>query len=124
MERTRILLADDHPKVRTLIHARLSREPDLDIVAEAGDSAQTIECALALRPRILIIDPMMKDGLGLQAVRQIVSHLPGTAIVVLTAFADPAFQIELRKLGVRRVLDKGLGSQRLIEALHQITQAE
>lgn len=119
----RILLADDHPKVRAQIRTRLSREADLDIVAEAGTSAQAVECALVYQPRVVLIDPMMHDGSGLEAVRHIAERLPATAVVVLTAFADTALQIDLRKLGVRQILAKDIESERLVRALREAAGA-
>ncbi len=120
METIRILLADDHASVRAQIRARLGHEPRFEIVAEAEDSAQAVECALLLKPQIVLIDPMMRDGLGLEATRQIASRLPGTAVVVLTAFADTAQRIELRKAGTRYILNKGIESQRLVDILYEM----
>ena len=116
----RLLLADDHANVRTQIRARLSHENHFEIVGEAADSAQTIKIALAEKPHIVLIDPMMRDGQGLDALRQISTSLPATALVVLTAVSDTATQIELRKLGVRGILNKGIDSQQLVETLREI----
>ncbi len=122
METIRILLADDHASVRAQIRARLGHEPRFEIVGEAQDSAEAVECALMLKPRIVLIDPMMRDGLGLEATRQIAARLPGTAVVVLTAFTDTAQRIELRKAGTRYILNKGIESQRLVDILHEMGQ--
>lgn len=116
----RILLADDHLKVRAQIRTRLSREPGFVIIGEAENSAQAVECALASKPNIVLIDPMMQDGLGLEATRQIAARLPETAVVVLTAFADTAQCIELRKAGTRQILNKGIESQRLVDTLRDV----
>jgi DNA-binding NarL/FixJ family response regulator len=118
----RILLADDHENVRAQVRLRLSREIDIEIVAEAITSAQATDRALALKPAVLLIDPMMRDGLGLQAVCKVATGAPETAIVVLTAFADTALQMELRKLGVRRIANKGIESARLVATLREIGQ--
>lgn len=119
MERIPIVIADDHLQVRTQVLARLSREADFAVVGLADNSAATVACASATRPRILLIDPMMGDGLGLDAIRQVRSNVPEAAVVVLTAFTDTAQKIELEKLGVRSILNKGIESYRLVEALHQ-----
>ncbi len=124
MDSIRLLLADDHASVRSQIRARLSHEPRIEIVGEAENSAQTIECALALRPDVVLIDPMMRDGLGLEATRQIAARLPHTAVVVLTAFVDTSQQIELRKAGVRHILNKGIESARLLDILRAIERPE
>lgn len=116
----RILLADDHQNVRSQMRLRLVRERDFQVVAEAANSTQAVERAKALNPHIALIDPMMQDGLGLQTVRWIGDHLPQTAVVVLTAVADTALQIELRKMGVRRILNKGIASPDLISILRDL----
>lgn len=118
MERIPILIADDHLQVRTLVLARLARETDFAIVGLTDNSAATVACANATHPQILLIDPMMGDGMGLDAIRQVRANVPGTAVVVLTAFTDTAQKIELEKLGVRSILNKGIESYRLVEELH------
>ncbi len=123
MKPIRVLLADDHASVRAQLRTRLSREDCIQIVAEADNSARTIECTLASRPDVVLIDPMMRDGMGIEATRQILTRLPQTIVVVLTAFADTYQQIELRKIGVTHILNKGIESQRLIEILRGIRPA-
>ncbi|MDL1896622.1 response regulator transcription factor [Anaerolineae bacterium CFX7] len=119
MERIPIVIADDHLQVRTQIMARLSRETDFAIVGLADNSAATVACASATHPRIVLIDPMMGDGMGLDAIRQVRSNVPDAAIIVLTAFTDTAQKIELEKLGVRSILNKGIESHRLVEEIHR-----
>jgi DNA-binding NarL/FixJ family response regulator len=117
MEKIRLLLADDHRVVRTQMLNRLRRETDLEIVGEAANSMQAIKHALSKQPQVVLIDPMMKDGKGIIAIQQIRSRLPKTAIVVLTAFVDTILNIELRKMGVREILTKGIPSADLIQVL-------
>ncbi len=118
----RILLADEHENVRRQVRVRLSRETDFEIVAEAVNSAQASARALSIKPELLLIDPMMRDGLGLQTVHEVAVGAPETAIVVLIAYADTALQMELRKLGVCRILNKGIESSRLVAMLREIGQ--
>ena len=124
MEKIRILLADDHPEILTYLSSRLRREGDLEIVGEAINSAQAIALALTEKPHIVLIDPMMRDGLGLSALRQIATRYPEGELVVLTAVADTAEQMSYKKIGVQRVLIKGLESAHLINELRDIVQAK
>ena len=123
MEAIQIVLADDHTNVRELVGTRLRREVDMQIVAEAGNSAQSVECTLAQSPHLLLIDPMMQDGLGLDAVSEIAHRRPETVIVVLTAFTDTAMQMALHKLGVKHILAKGIESHRLVATLREAVNA-
>ena len=66
---TRILLADDHALVRRGVRLILENEPDLTVVAEAGNGAEAIELAKAERPDLAILDIAMPRLTGLQAAR-------------------------------------------------------
>ncbi len=61
METIRLLLADDHPDVLNYLGTRLSREPGIDVVGEANNSAQAIALTLSEKPDLVLIDPIMKD---------------------------------------------------------------
>jgi DNA-binding NarL/FixJ family response regulator len=119
-DKIRILLADDHGTVRTHLHTRLSREPDLDVVCEAGNSMDAIEGALTSRPHVVLIDPIMRDGFGLQAIQRLRSQLPDTKIIVLTAFTDTAMHMALRKMGVAHIMTKNLDVQGLVDLLKTV----
>lgn len=118
MERIPILLADEHILVRDQVLERLNREQDFNVVGVANDSSSAVRAASETQPRIILIDPMMRDGLGFDAIRRVRAELPEVEIVVLSAYTDTAQQIELRKMGVRFILNKGIESHKLVEALH------
>src|SRR5207247_3949893 len=118
----RILLADDHDQVRVPMRARLSRESDFQIVAEAASSDSAVKAALVTIPNIVLMDPIMRDGHGLVALAQIAESLPHAKLIALTAYADTALQMELRRLGAAAILDKGIDSQRLVETIRECAQ--
>ena len=120
MKKKRILLADSHPQVLAQLVARLEREADIEIVAQAVNSAQTLQNALTSQPDILLIDPIMPDGFGLANLRQIVARLPQLTIVVLTAYVDTTLRMELSRMGVMHILSKGINSSVLLDTLRQI----
>src|SRR5581483_11923463 len=122
MERIPILLADCHLNVRAHILARLEREPAFAIVGVTETSRDTIAGVEATHPSILLIDPSMRDGNGLDAIRAIRAASPDTTVVVLSAFTDTAQKIELEKMGVRSILNKGIESYQLINTLRAAAQ--
>ncbi|HZM21869.1 MAG TPA: response regulator [Anaerolineales bacterium] len=115
--RIRILLADDHPHVREQLAARLKREPDFSVVAVTTNSVQTIQEAQLRRPALLLMDPIMRDGLGLATLRQVRANFPELVIVVLTAFVDTALNMHFQQMGIRHVLTKGIASSKLLAEL-------
>jgi DNA-binding NarL/FixJ family response regulator len=123
MERIRIMLADDHDQVRVPMRARLSREPDFEIVAEAATSESALKAALATTPQVVLIDPIMRDGRGLIALTQIAQALPQTILIALTAYSDTALQMELRRVGVASILDKGIETPHLVDKIRECARA-
>lgn len=115
--RVRILLADDHPQVRGQLAARLSRELDFDVIGMAANSMQALKEAKAKQPDMILIDPIMRDGLGLAMLRQICANVPNMVVVVLTAFIDTTLDIQLRELGIRHILAKGISTSQLLTEL-------
>ncbi|MEW6716574.1 MAG: response regulator [Chloroflexota bacterium] len=122
MAAIRVIIADEFSDVRRQLVTRLHREPDFIIVGEARDNTQALKCTLNKRPDLLLIDPMMSDGLGMYTLQQITQQVPETAVVVLTTVADTALRMELEKVGVKRVLTKCLDSDDMIAVLRQVAQ--
>jgi YesN/AraC family two-component response regulator len=67
----RILIADDHGIVRGGMKLLIDRQPDMEVVAEAGDGVEAFEKALASKPDLCVMDVSMPRMTGLQAARQI-----------------------------------------------------
>lgn len=117
MERIPIILVDDHSQVRAQILARLARESDFQVVGLADTSTGAVLTAKATHPKLVLIDPLLSDGQGMEAIREIRTQAPNIAIVVLSAFTDTAQKIELEGLGVRSILNKGIASHKLLDVL-------
>ncbi|HET9905321.1 MAG TPA: response regulator [Anaerolineales bacterium] len=115
----RILLADDHSIVRKQLAIRLSSEPDLEIVEVASNSRETFQKAQATHPHILLIDPLMRDGLGVATLRQVRVNFPEIIIVVLTAYVDTMLKMHIQRMGVRHILTKGIVSSELVAELRE-----
>ncbi|TQN33277.1 LuxR family two component transcriptional regulator [Haloactinospora alba] len=87
----RVMLADDESMFRAGMRSILSSQPDIEVVAEAGDGAEAITAARRYRPDIALLDVRMPGVDGLQATATIRAELPGTAVVMLTTFSDDAY---------------------------------
>jgi NarL family two-component system response regulator LiaR len=124
MNKIRLLLADDHLDVLTSLASRLSSEADIEIIGEATNSAQAIAMALTEKPHAILIDPMMRDGLGMNALRQISTRCPDSRLVILTAVVDTAQNMEFRKLGISKVLIKGIESAKLVQEIQKIVELD
>jgi two-component system, NarL family, response regulator NreC len=116
-EEISIVLADDHVVVRSALRLLLEAEPDIQVVAEAGDSETAIRYVSGHRPTVLILDLNMPGGSGLQAIPTIRDQAPDTQIVVLTMQDETAFAREALQAGVLAYILKEAASEELVKAV-------
>ena len=113
----RIVIADDHKLVRRGIRMVLDREPDLEVVAEAGDIDTARRYVRAHHPDVLVLDLAMPGGSVLKAIPHLRREAPQTNIVVLTMQDDPAFAREALQAGALSYVLKEAAAGELVTAL-------
>ncbi|MFI7677326.1 response regulator [Actinophytocola sp. NPDC049390] len=121
---TRVLLADDHALVRRGVRLILDGEPDLTVVAEAGDGAEAIEKARAERPDLAILDIAMPRMTGLQAARELSRLQPDLRILILTMYDNEQFFFEALKAGASGYVLKSVADRDLLEACRAAMRGE
>jgi two-component system, NarL family, response regulator NreC len=115
-----IVVADDHAVVRGGLRRLLEAEPDLQVVAEAGDVEETIARVAAHRPAILLLDLHMPGGGSLPALGAIRGASPETGILVLTMQDDPGFARESMLRGARGYVLKEAEEADLLHAVRAV----
>ena len=120
----KILVADDHGIVRAGIRLLLERQTDLEVVAEAADGVEAVEQALAVRPDLCILDVGMPRLTGLQAAREIRSHLPNARVLMLSMHDDEHYLFEALKAGASGYVLKREADQDLVGAIRAVGSGE
>ena len=115
-----IVLADDHEIVRSGIRMVLEEQPDMQVVAEAGDGEGAARYALGHKPQILVLDLNMPGVSGLDAIPRIQEASPATAIIVLTMQAEPAFAREALQSGAKGYVIKQSAASELVGAIRSV----
>lgn len=116
-ESVSIVLADDHAVVRSALRLLLEAEPDLEVVAEAGDIESTVRYVRGHKPDVLVLDLNMPSGRSLGAVPEILETSPGTSVVVLTMETDPSYAREAIQTGVLGYVLKEAVDEELVSAV-------
>ncbi|MFE2757418.1 response regulator [Actinosynnema sp. NPDC059335] len=122
--KTRVLLADDHALVRRGVRLILDGEPDLTVVAEAGEGAEAIEKARAERPDLAILDIAMPRLTGLQAARELSRLQPELRILILTMYDNEQYFFEALKAGASGYVLKSVADRDLVEACRASMRGE
>jgi two-component system response regulator NreC len=117
-----IVLADDHKVVRAGLRLLLESEDDFEVLAEAGDVAESARKVNAFHPDVLILDLHMPGESTLAAIPRIRQAEPRTQIVVLTMQSDPAFARDALRAGAIGYVLKEAADSELVEAVRHAAQ--
>jgi DNA-binding NarL/FixJ family response regulator len=118
----RILLADDHAVVRQGFKLIINQEPDMEVIAEAGDGAETVRRALESRPGIVIMDIAMPRVNGVEATRRIIESCPDCRILILSMHKDSVYVRETLRAGAKGYLLKESIDHDLLRAIRIVAQ--
>jgi two-component system, NarL family, response regulator LiaR len=118
----RIFIADDHPIVREGLHALISTEPNMTIVGEANNGADAVRRVRELKPDVILMDLIMGDMSGIEAIAQIKLENPGARILALTSFTEDDIVFPAIKAGALGYLLKDSAPQELLQAIYNVHQ--
>jgi DNA-binding NarL/FixJ family response regulator len=122
--RTRILLADDHTVVRHGLRMLLDAQPDLAVVAEAGDGAEALATALVNDVDLAILDIAMPRMTGLHAARRLSTYRPQLRILILSMHENERYLYEALKAGASGYVVKTVADRDLVEACRAAMRGE
>jgi DNA-binding NarL/FixJ family response regulator len=112
----RVLLADDHTVVRRGLRFVLDAEPDLEVVAEAGDGAEAVEKALSDDVDLAILDVSMPRMTGIQAASELSRRRPELRVLMLSMHDNEQYFFEALKAGASGYVLKSAADRDLVEA--------
>jgi DNA-binding NarL/FixJ family response regulator len=122
--RARILLADDHELVRGGLKLVLEAEPDLSVVAEAGDGAEALEIALREDLDLAVLDVSMPRRTGLQVAAELHERRPELHTLMLSVHDSEQYFFEALKAGASGYVLKSAANRDLIEACRAVLRGE
>jgi len=112
-----IVIADDHAMVRSGLRVLLNAEPDLTVVAEAGDVEGALRCTRDHHPRVVVLDLNMPGEPSLPAIPRLLEAAPGTAVVMLTMQEEPDYARAALSAGASGYVVKASAGDELVDAV-------
>jgi DNA-binding NarL/FixJ family response regulator len=122
--KSRVLLADDHALVRRGLRLILDAEPDLEVVAEAGNGAEAVSLALAQDVDLAILDISMPRMTGLQATRELHRQRPELRVLILSMHESEQYLYEALAAGASGYVVKKVADRDLVEACRAAIRGE
>ncbi len=121
---TRILIADDHPIVRSGLRRVLDAKPDLEVVAEAEDGAEAVDRALKEDVHLAILDVSMPRMTGIQAAAELHKRKPEVKTLILSMHDSEQFLFEALKAGASGYVLKSGADTDIVDAVRVAIRGE
>ena len=103
---TRILIVDDHKSAIREIRSMLEANPGWEVCGEAGNGQEALARVNAMHPDVIVLDFAMPVMNGLMAAQEITKVQPTVPIVLNTLYNSPQVELEAKKHGIRKVVEK------------------
>jgi two-component system response regulator NreC len=121
---TRVLIADDHPVLRSGLRVLLGADPDLEVVGEAGSGEEALHLAEELRPDVVLLDIGMPGETGIETVRRLKAKLPTLRVLFLTMHEEEGMLLEALGAGGDGYLIKRADEAEIIQAIRAVRRGD
>jgi DNA-binding NarL/FixJ family response regulator len=123
-QRIRVLLADDHAAVREALAVLVNSQPDMQVIAQAGNGDEAVERAREARPDVAVLDVSMPAMSGLEVTTVLRDALPATRILMLTRHGEYHHVQELLRAGANGYVLKQSSSEELLQAIRVVASGK
>jgi two-component system response regulator NreC len=120
MTRVRVMIADDHPLVRSGLRFLLEREGEFHVVAEAANGYEAIDLAVLHKPDVILLDVGMPRLNGPDAALSISQKVPAARIVMVSMHSDESYVLRALKAGARGYLLKASPEADVLAAVRAV----
>jgi NarL family two-component system response regulator YdfI len=123
-EKIRVVIADDHPIVRTGLRLMLGMKEGIELIGEAADGVAAIHLVSSLQPDVVLMDLRMPAMDGWEAIERIRAEWPHIAIIVLTTYDEDELMLRSLQAGVRGYLLKESDLETVLQAIESAARGE
>jgi len=124
MSKIRVLLADDHPLVRSGLISLLEPFGEFQVVGEAGTGREAVALTKKLKPDVVVIDLSMPDMGGIEATKHICEEVPQSRVLVLTMHENEEYVYQILRSGAGGYVLKNSGRDELAGAIRAVARGE
>ncbi len=121
---TRILIADDHPVLRSGLRVLLAADPDLEVIGEAGTGEETLRLAEELGPDVVLLDIGLPGESGIETVRRLKEKLPALKVLFLTMHEEEGMLLEALNAGGDGYVIKRADQPEIIQAIRAVRRGD
>ena len=120
MNKTAVVIVDDHEIVRRGLKGLIDSQPNLSVVGEAETGAGALQCVELTPPEVLVLDLELPDISGFDVLQRVSQHHPRVRILVFSSFPADLFAAAVLAAGAAAYVCKSAGAAAILEALRLI----
>jgi DNA-binding NarL/FixJ family response regulator len=120
----RLGIAEDHTIVRWALREALGKNPEIEVVGEAGTAAETLEMIQKVRPDVLLLDLSLPDRSGFDVLNEMRESDTAPLVVVLTWHTEPSYAARAIAAGAHGYLNKSVTPEDLLSAIRAVSRGE
>lgn len=123
-QKIKIILVDDHEMVRLGLKSFLNLQPDVEVVGEAGNGLDGINLALELKPDVVVMDLVMPEMSGVEAILKLLEEWKEAKILVLTSYLDNEKIYPVIEAGAKGYMLKTSSAAEILNAIQKVARGE
>jgi len=119
-----VLLVDDHPIVREGVAAKIGDQEDMEVCASVGTAAEALKAMRSHAPDIAVVDLSLRDGSGLELIKDIKIRHPDVKVLVLSMHSAEIYAERTLRAGAQGYIVKDEGARRIVEGIRRVLAGE
>jgi two-component system response regulator DevR len=124
MSKINVLLVDDHEIVRLGLMTLINDQEDMQVVAEAGTTAEALERVEQHLPQVVLMDVRLPGEGGIEAARKISARFPAVKVIMLTSYVDDELVFNAIRAGAVGYVLKQVGNEELLRAIRAAARGQ
>ncbi|MGN6385319.1 MAG: response regulator [Verrucomicrobiota bacterium] len=116
----RVFIVDDHPMMRDGLRQLIGNESDLELCGEADTASLALELAVKTKPDVMLVDITLRNGNGLDLIKDLQASVPETAVIVLSMHDESLYAERVLRAGGRGYIMKQEGGRKIIEGIRRV----
>jgi DNA-binding NarL/FixJ family response regulator len=122
--KTRVMLVEDHPLTRLGLAELIEKEADLELCAEAAGAAEALQRAGEANSEVIVVDLSLKEGSGLDLIKQIHAHDPEARMLVVSMHDETLFAERALQAGAMGYVRKQEAIDQVVEAVRKVQRGQ
>jgi len=116
----RVLIVDDHPVVRAGFARFIETEPNMTVCCQTGSAAEAFSIYCKKQPDIALVDLALKEGSGLELIKDIIGYDPRARIIVISGHDEDLYAERCIRAGAMGYINKHQAAENILEAIHAV----